>query len=67
MTLMAKISLCGDGGVGKTSLRKRYVGQGFDTDYLPTIGADFVSKQITLRRRFTIEKFIVVDGLKGLG
>ncbi|MHA2224168.1 MAG: Rab family GTPase [Candidatus Hodarchaeales archaeon] len=45
---MMKISLCGDGGVGKTSLRKKYVGQGFDTDYIPTIGADFVAKQVTL-------------------
>jgi small GTP-binding protein len=45
---MMKISFCGDGGVGKTSLRKRYVGQGFDTDYISTIGADFVSKQVTL-------------------
>ncbi len=45
---MIKISLCGDGGVGKTSLRKRYVGQGFDTDYITTIGADFVSKEVIL-------------------
>jgi small GTP-binding protein len=45
---MMKISLCGDGGVGKTSLRKRYVGKGFDSDYIATIGADFVSKQVTL-------------------
>ncbi|MHA1207048.1 MAG: hypothetical protein ACTSSO_05720, partial [Candidatus Hodarchaeales archaeon] len=29
-----KIVLVGDGAVGKTSLRKRYLGQGFDTDYL---------------------------------
>ena len=36
-----KIVLVGDGAVGKTSLRKRYLGQGFDTDYLSTMGADF--------------------------
>ena len=48
MALLAKISLCGDGGVGKTSLRDRYLGRGFDTDYIPTIGADFVSKQVIL-------------------
>ncbi|MFX1514889.1 MAG: Rab family GTPase [Promethearchaeota archaeon] len=48
MALLVKISLCGDGGVGKTSLRNRYLGQGFQTDYVPTIGTDFVSKQIIL-------------------
>ena len=36
-----KIVLAGDGAVGKTSLRKRYLGEGFDTDYLSTMGADF--------------------------
>ena len=36
-----KIVLCGDGAVGKTSLRKRYLGLGFETDYLSTMGADF--------------------------
>ncbi|UCG04222.1 MAG: GTP-binding protein [Candidatus Heimdallarchaeota archaeon] len=48
MALLVKISLCGDGGVGKTSLRNRYLGRGFDTDYVPTIGTDFVSKQVIL-------------------
>ncbi|MFX0086169.1 MAG: Rab family GTPase [Candidatus Hodarchaeota archaeon] len=36
-----KIVLVGDGAVGKTSLRKSYLGEGFDTDYLSTMGADF--------------------------
>ncbi|MFX0183889.1 MAG: Rab family GTPase [Candidatus Hodarchaeota archaeon] len=36
-----KIVLIGDGAVGKTSLRKTYLGEGFDTDYLSTMGADF--------------------------
>ncbi|UCE13678.1 MAG: GTP-binding protein [Candidatus Heimdallarchaeota archaeon] len=36
-----KIVLVGDGAVGKTSLRKRYLGEGFETDYLSTMGADF--------------------------
>ncbi len=36
-----KIVLIGDGAVGKTSLRKRYLGEGFETDYLSTMGADF--------------------------
>ena len=36
-----KIVLAGDGAVGKTSLRKQYLGEGFDIDYLSTMGADF--------------------------
>ncbi len=36
-----KFVLAGDGAVGKTSLRKQYLGEGFDTDYLSTMGADF--------------------------
>lgn len=36
-----KIVLVGDGAVGKTSLRKQYLGEGFDSDYLSTMGADF--------------------------
>ena len=31
----------GEGGVGKTSLRKRYLGEGFKSNYMATIGADF--------------------------
>lgn len=56
MALLVKISLCGDGGVGKTSLRNRYLGKGFQTDYIPTIGTDFVSKQIILNHGSEIKK-----------
>ncbi|MHA1227184.1 MAG: Rab family GTPase [Candidatus Hodarchaeales archaeon] len=48
MTILAKIVLIGDGAVGKTSLRQRFMGTGFKTNYLPTLGADFVSKSITI-------------------
>lgn len=41
-----KISLLGDGGVGKTSLRQRYLGEGFNSSYLATIGADFATKKL---------------------
>ena len=43
-----KIVLVGDGAVGKTSLRKQYLGQGFDTDYLSTMGADFALHDTTI-------------------
>ena len=48
MVLLAKVCLIGDGGVGKTTLRNNYLGKGFGTEYLPTLGSDFVSKQVTV-------------------
>ena len=36
-----KIVLVGDGAVGKTSIRRQYMGEGFKTDFLATMGADF--------------------------
>ncbi|MHA2295669.1 MAG: Rab family GTPase [Candidatus Hodarchaeales archaeon] len=39
-----KIILAGDGAVGKTSLRIRYLGLGFNAQYIETIGADFALK-----------------------
>lgn len=36
-----KIALIGDGGVGKTSIRERYMGNAFRAEYLLTVGADF--------------------------
>ncbi len=41
-----KIVLAGPGAVGKTSIRERYMGKGFESSYLKTIGADFASKKI---------------------
>lgn len=41
MKLVAKIILIGDGSVGKTALRERFLGRGFNPNYLMTIGADF--------------------------
>lgn len=39
-----KIALIGDGGVGKTAIRERYLGKGFKAQYLLTIGADFAMR-----------------------
>jgi len=36
-----KVVLIGEGGVGKTNLRRQYMGEGFLTEYLNTVGADF--------------------------
>ncbi|MDH5404668.1 MAG: GTP-binding protein [Candidatus Heimdallarchaeota archaeon] len=40
-----KIALLGDGAVGKTNLRRRYLGQVFTTDHLMTLGADFAAAE----------------------
>ncbi len=39
-----KMVLGGAGGVGKTSIRRRYLGSGFKGEYLQTLGADFALK-----------------------
>lgn len=43
-----KVLLCGDGAVGKTSLRRRYLGEGFRKNYITTIGVDFSLTEIIL-------------------
>ena len=43
-----KIVLIGDPAVGKTTLRKKYMGEGFKTNYMPTIGVDFSRNDISL-------------------
>jgi small GTP-binding protein len=45
--LRAKIVLIGDGGVGKTALRRAWLGEGFKSEYLMTIGADFASQELS--------------------
>ncbi|MFQ5979902.1 MAG: GTP-binding protein [Candidatus Heimdallarchaeota archaeon] len=48
MVVLFKCVLIGDGAVGKTALRERFLGKGFKANYLITIGADFAlaTKQI---------------------
>ncbi|TET33127.1 MAG: GTP-binding protein [Candidatus Heimdallarchaeota archaeon] len=43
-----KIVLMGEGSVGKTSIRSKFMGVGFKSEYIKTIGADFASKAIEL-------------------
>lgn len=43
-----KIILIGDGAVGKTSIRRHYLGEGFRHDYQMTIGADLAAKKSSL-------------------
>ncbi len=46
-----KLALLGDGAVGKTNLRRQYLGQGFTSDHLMTIGADFAAHDIALKHQ----------------
>lgn len=48
MVILAKMILIGDGAVGKTSLKRKYIGKGFPSDYLPTLGSDFVIKKVQI-------------------
>ncbi|MHA2176913.1 MAG: Rab family GTPase [Candidatus Thorarchaeota archaeon] len=42
-----KVCLIGDGYVGKTSIRRKYIGEGFRSNYIPTLGVDFAQKYTT--------------------
>ncbi|MFW9917310.1 MAG: GTP-binding protein [Candidatus Thorarchaeota archaeon] len=46
-----KITLLGDGAVGKTSLRDRFMRKPIPGDYLMTIGADFAAKTVEIRNK----------------
>ncbi|TGZ77450.1 GTP-binding protein ypt7 [Ascodesmis nigricans] len=46
-----KVIILGDSGVGKTSLMNQYVNHKFSASYKATIGADFLTKEVTLDDR----------------
>lgn len=48
MAILFKMVLAGDGGVGKTTLRMRYMGRPFVSTYMTTIGADFAVKDVVI-------------------
>lgn len=43
-----KVIVLGDSGVGKTSLMHRYVNDKYSQQYKATIGADFLTKEVTV-------------------
>jgi small GTP-binding protein len=48
--VMAKILLLGSFGVGKTSLLTRFIQKKFKRSVKPTIGADFLVKEVGIER-----------------
>ncbi len=44
-----KICLIGDGYVGKTSSRRKFLDKVFKTNYIPTLGVDFARKTLTYK------------------
>ena len=50
MSYRGKVILCGNAGVGKTSLLAQYVDGKFSEEYHQTIGANFLIKEIELHK-----------------
>ena len=48
---MFKAILIGDAAVGKTSIRRRYLGKGFISSHIATIGVDFAQKSIVVDKQ----------------
>jgi Ras-related protein Rab-7A len=46
-----KVVILGDSSVGKTSLMNQYVSKKFSSQYKVTIGADFLTKEVTVDER----------------
>ena len=46
-----QVIILGDSSVGKTSLMNQYVNKKFNTQYKATIGADFLTKEVSLEER----------------
>ena len=51
---LVKIVLVGDPTVGKSSIRRRYLGQGFHSSHMMTIGADFASKNVIVEDKLNL-------------
>mmetsp|Transcript_60250 Transcript_60250/g.143142 ORF Transcript_60250/g.143142 Transcript_60250/m.143142 type:complete len:208 (+) Transcript_60250:78-701(+) len=49
--VLLKVIILGDSGVGKTSLMNQYVNKKFSNQYKATIGADFLTKEVSVDDR----------------
>lgn len=59
MSYRGKVILCGDAGVGKTSLLAQYVDGKFSEQYHQTIGANFLIKEMVLNK--IVEKLDLIN------
>ena len=65
--VLLKVIILGDSGVGKTSLMNQYVNKKFSNQYKATIGADFLTKEVSLICTYTYwvhkryESFLIYD------
>ncbi|NHJ85755.1 MAG: GTP-binding protein, partial [Asgard group archaeon] len=53
--LIWKVVIIGDPAVGKTSIRRKYLGETTLKEYIYTIGADFATKKINLSDNLSIQ------------
>lgn len=62
-TYVFKIILAGDGAVGKTNLRRRFMGDNFQAEYINTVGADFAYYSETVEEdgEISVYKFSIWD------
>lgn len=62
-TYVFKVILAGDGAVGKTNLRRRFMGDSFVSEYINTVGADFAyySEEVEEEEGLTTYKFSIWD------
>lgn len=58
-SLIYKAVLIGDGAVGKTSIRRNYLGEDFIEGHLATIGVDLATKKVIFGEN--VVKFIIWD------
>ncbi|NHJ32982.1 MAG: GTP-binding protein [Asgard group archaeon] len=53
--LIFKIVLIGDPAVGKTSIRRKYLGETTEKEYIYTVGADFATKRLNLSKNLSVQ------------
>lgn len=53
--IVSKLVLAGSYGVGKTSIRRNYMGETFIQDHLSTLGADFAVKRVDINESTVLE------------
>lgn len=72
MSYRGKVILLGDAGVGKTSLIARYVDDLFRSEYIQTVGANFLIKEVNLikivdkMKRENSKTLVTIKGLENL-